>query len=277
MLEKILPPLDRTPPSRAPELMDRPDCDPDDLRQALDGLARVHRAFGGHRMVAGPLLRRLAGRRPGPLRLLDVGTGGGDLAAGLSRRLRGRGWSPRLTLADLHPRTIRIARRRWRSNGSETDAPSVDGAAGAGGVGPRTGKAAADAPSADFVRLDARRLPFPDGAFDLAVSSTMLHHLARDDALAFLREMDRVAAGRWLVTDLKRSRLALAAVRLLAVTLWRRNPLPRRDGPVSVRRAFTPDELRSMLARADLTGARVDGRWPVRLRIRGRGLTGDAP
>lgn len=254
LLEQILPPLDRTPPSRAPELMDRPDCDPDDLRQALDGLARVHRAFGGHRMVAGPLLRRLAGRRPGPLRLLDVGTGGGDLAAGLSRRLRDRGWSPRLTLADLHPRTIRIARRRWRSNGSE-----------------------ADALSADFVRLDARRLPFPDGAFDLAVSSTMLHHLARDDALAFLREMDRVAAGRWLVTDLRRSRLALAAVRLLAVTLWRRNPLPRRDGPVSVRRAFTPDELRSMLARADLTGARVDGRWPVRLRIRGRGLAGDAP
>jgi ubiquinone/menaquinone biosynthesis C-methylase UbiE len=283
LLEQILPPLDRTPPSRAPELMDRQDCDLDDLRQALDGLARAHRAFGGHRMVAGPLLRRLAGRRPGPLRLLDVGTGGGDLAAGLSRRLRDRGWSPRLTLADLHPRTIRIARRRWRSNGSEADAPSADGAAGAGGVGPRTGEAAAGASiaagaaPADFVRLDARRLPFPDGAFDLAVSSTMLHHLARDDALAFLREMDRVASGRWLVTDLRRSRLALAAVRLLAATLWRRNPLPRRDGPISVRRAFTPGELRSMLARADLTGARVDGRWPVRLRIRGRGLTGDAP
>lgn len=284
MLEQILPPLDRTPPSRAPELMDRPDIDPADLRQALDGLARVHRAFGGHRLVAVPLLRRLAGRRPGPLRLLDVGTGGGDLAAGLSRRLRDRGWSPRLTLADLHPRTIRIARRRWPSNGSAADAPSADGAPGAGDAGPRTGEAAADAPApaadavpAGFVRLDARRLPFPDGSFDLAFSSTMLHHLAREDALAFLREMDRVADGRWLVTDLRRSRLALAAVRLLAATLWRRNPLPRRDGPVSVRRAFTPDELRAMLARADLAGARVDGRWPVRLRIRGRGLTGEAP
>lgn len=240
----ILPPLDRTPPSRAPELMDRPDCDPERLRRALDGLARVHRIFGGHRMIAAPLLRELDGRGPGPLRLLDVGAGGGELAASLGRRLRGLGWAPRFTLADLHPRTIRVARERWT---------------GARGPG-------------EFVRLDAPALPFADGAFDLAVSSTMLHHLERDEAAAFLLEMDRVSDGGWLVTDLRRSRLALAAVRLLAATLWRRNPLPRRDGPVSVRRAYTPAEIRAELGRAGLADARVDARWPVRLRILGRRL-----
>lgn len=269
MLESIVPPLERALPSRTAEAMDRPDCDPDDLRRALDGLDRVHRTFGGHDLVARPLRRWLARRRPGPLRLLDVGTGGGDLAAAVGRRLRDRGWSPRVTLADLHPRTLRIARDRW-SGGVGGDgggcAPTTAGEPGGAGEPDATER------GADFVRLHARRLPFRDGAFDAAFSSTMLHHLEREDAAAFLREMDRVTEGRWLVTDLRRSRLALGAVRLLATTVWRRNRLPRRDGPLSVRRAFTPEELRSVLAGAGLDGARVEGRWPVRLRILGRGL-----
>lgn len=259
MLDHVVPRLERTPPARAPERMDRPGCDPDDLRRALDGLARAHRAFGGHRLVAGPVVRALAGRRPGRLRLLDVGTGGGELAAALARRVRRRGWRPRVTLADLHPRTIRIARERW-----------TGAAPGAASPGPG-GRAASPAA---FVRLDAPRLPFVDGAFDVAVSAMTLHHLERPGAAAFLREMDRVADGRWLVADVRRSRVALAAVHLLAATLWRRNPFPRVDGPVSVRRAFTPGELRSLLSDAGLPGAGVEGRWPVRLRVRGRGLAG---
>lgn len=269
MLASIVPPLERAQPAGTVEVMDRPDCDPDDLRRALEGLDRVQRAFGGHEMIARPVLRALAGRRPGPLRLLDVGAGGGDLAAELGRRLRDRGWSPRITLADLHPRTIRIARERWpadeRADGRAEE--RAEGCADGRAEGRAAGEASAD--EADFVRLHARRLPFPDGTFDLGVSSTMLHHLGREEALAFLREIDRVTDGAWLVADLRRSRVALAAVRLLAATVWRRNPLPRRDGPLSVHRAFTPGELTALLARGGPEGARVDGRWPVRLRILG--------
>lgn len=269
MLADVFGTLERTSPSRAPELMDRPGCDPDRLRRALDGLARVHRAFGGHRLIARPVLRSVAGRRPGPLRILDVGTGGGELAAGLGRRLRRRGWRPRFTLGDLHPRTIRIARERW-SDRLRGRGPAPD----AGGPSRPAHGEDGRGPPADFLRLDAPLLPFPDGAFDLAISGLTLHHLEDGEARAFLAELDRVTGGRWLVTDLRRSHLALAAVRLLAVTVWRRNPFPRRDGPVSVRRAFTPDEVRSLLSAAGVDGARVDGRRPVRLRIMGRGLAG---
>lgn len=243
------PGVKRISPSQAPERMDRPDCDPDDLRRALDGLARIQRTSGGHRMVVEPVLRGLAGRPPGPIRLLDVGAGGGELAADLGRLLRARGWSPRTVLADLHPRTIRIARERWPTRPE----PALP---------------------ADFLRLDAPRLPFPDGAFGVAVCANTLHHLEREAALGFLRELERVAAGRWVVVDVRRSRLALSAVRLLAATLWRDNPFPRRDGPVSVRRAFTPAELRTLLAAGGLGAARVEGRWPVRLRVVGGRLAG---
>lgn len=240
--------LERLPPSRSSERMDRPDCDVERLRSALDGLARVHRLTGGHRLLAGPMLRSLHNSRGRSLLLLDVGAGGGEGAASVRRRLAAEGHRCRAVLADLHPVTIRLARER------------------------RAAEATGSLDAYRFVRLTAPRLPFPDAAFDLACSATTLHHLERDEALAFLRELDRVSGGRWVVTDLRRSRLALGAVRLLAATVWRNNPLPRTDGPLSVRRSFTPEELAELLKAAGLPGARVDRTGPVRQRAVGRGL-----
>lgn len=238
--------LERAPPSGTTERMDDPGCDVRRLRRALDGLARVHRLTGGHRLLAGPLIRHMSNGQyssGGTLLLLDVGAGGGEGAASVRRGLAAAGRPSRAVLADLHPTTIRLARRRRAAEGS---------------LEPYR-----------FVRLTAPRLPFPDSAFDLACSATTLHHLDRGEAVRFLAELDRVSGGRWVVTDLRRSRLALAAVRLLAATLWLVNPLPRRDGPLSVRRSYTPEELQALLREAGLHDARIDRKGPVRMRAVG--------
>lgn len=239
--------LPRTPPAFAAERMDAPDADPALLRRALDGLHSVQRLTGGVELAAGPL-RRTARRGRGRLRLLDVGAGGGRLGLAVARRV-GDGRPVRTVLADLHPRTLALARERTAGR----DAPDAP-------------------PGPDFVRLSAPALPFPSDSFDLALSATTLHHLERPEATACLRELDRVAGGRWVVTDLRRSAPALAAVRLLSWTVWRRNPYPRHDGPLSVRRAFTPEEIEEMLREVGLDGARVDRRGPVRLRAVGGGV-----
>jgi SAM-dependent methyltransferase len=52
-----------------------------------------------------------------------------------------------------------------------------------------------------FVQADAtRRLPFDDGAFDLAYSSSVIEHLAPVDRPAFAREVRRVARGFFVQT-----------------------------------------------------------------------------
>lgn len=275
MLDEILTPvtsMDRASPARLPERMDRPDCDPDRLRDALATLARANRRFGARDAALGAALRLLDGRRPGPVRILDVGTGSGDIGTSLVRRLRARGWRPRATLADLHPTTLRIARERARANGRSPDGRGRPGWNGAAegrhpGGGPASEGARTVGEAVTFVRLTAGSLPFRDGSFDVAVSATMLHHLEREEARAFLRELDRVAASGWVVTDLRRSRAAWLAVRLLAATLWRRHPLPREDGPASVRRAFTAGEARALAAEAGLGDASVERLRPFRLRI----------
>jgi SAM-dependent methyltransferase len=66
-----------------------------------------------------------------------------------------------------------------------------------------TGVDVADRPSypGPFVRADAtQRLPFAEGEFDLAYSSSVVEHLAPADRAAFAREIRRVARGWWVQT-----------------------------------------------------------------------------
>lgn len=219
----------RVSPSHAPEMMDDPECDPATLGRSLEALSVVNRWFGGFDAIRRPIERALAGRSPGELRLLDVGTGAGDIPAALERRLRAAGWRPQFCLADNHAATLRIARC---------------------GVPSGTAKPT-------FVRLDAPRLPFTADAFDIGFTGAMLHHLESAAAVTFLRELDRVSRLGWVVSDLRRGTLIRLAFGLLGATIWRGNEPARVDGAASIRRAFTASEVRKLLTSAGLADAVV--------------------
>ena len=52
-----------------------------------------------------------------------------------------------------------------------------------------------------FVRADAtERLPFDDGAFDLAYSNSVIEHIAPERRAAFANEIRRIAHGWWIQT-----------------------------------------------------------------------------
>jgi len=95
----------------------------------------------------------------------------------------------------------------------------------------------------DFsVCADALRLPFRDNSIDIVMCSQVLHHFAGSEAAELLREMDRVARVRVVVSDLRRSWIAAAGLWLLSFPL-RFHAVSRHDGVVSVMRGFTPEEL----------------------------------
>lgn len=201
--------------------MDRPDLDPVLLDDDLRNLELLNRFFGGREVVrrrVGALLRRLAPEAP--LSILDIGSGAGDLCATLLEACRGAGHPVRLLSLDRHPQIQDYARARL--------VPS--------------------APQVRFLRADACRIPLRDGAVDLAICTLALHHFTEAGAVAVLSEMRRVAR-RWAVlSDLCRSPQAYAGVWL--ATRLTRNPMTRFDGPVSVQRAFTAEELQGLAAQA---------------------------
>jgi SAM-dependent methyltransferase len=224
--------------ARAEERMDAPDVDADVLADSLDDLAAVNRWLGGRRAVLRPLARLL----PHGGRVLDIGTGGGDLPRDVVRAARARSVEVGVVGCDLHERTAAIAAARCRAE-----------------------------PAIRIVRADALALPFDDGAFDVALLSLMLHHLDDDGQLHALREAARVARRGIIVNELERTWPNYLGARLLSATLWRANDLTRHDGPLSVLRAFTPAELHARAAAAGLRAARVERRFFYRLVLTAEG------
>lgn len=226
----------------AEERMDAPDVDPDALDDALQHVAAVNRWLGGRRA----LLRHLAGLLPaGPARILDVGTGSADLPLAIAG-WAGRGRDVRVTAVDLHARTLEIARGRVRARQGPENAGRIQ-----------------------FARADGLRLPFATGTFDIALLSMTLHHMEGEDRVGLLRELARVARGGDIVVgELERTLPNYLGARLMAATLWRRNPVTRHDGPLSVLRSFTPGELMELAGRAGLGEPRVDRHFFYRLVLR---------
>jgi ubiquinone/menaquinone biosynthesis C-methylase UbiE len=174
-----------------------------------------------------------------PPTILDVATGSADIPLAITRRARARRRPVKVTATDFHATTLDFARRHT-----------------------------ADDPDVTVESADALALPYPDGAFDFALCSTALHHFDdRGDAMRVLREMDRVARHGVVVNDLARSRPALLGAQLLAVTLWRRHPVTAHDGPLSIRRAYTPPELRDLAEDAGLRDFTVHAHFPFRLAL----------
>lgn len=232
------------PPRHRPdltEIMDEPDVDSHELAANLGDLRAFNTVFRWRRRSVDRLEQMVAPLRHHPIRILDVGTGTADIPLDFLRRQGPARLRFRVYVGDAGDLMLRIARSR----------------PGASHLRP--------------VRLDACHLPFPDGSFDVAMMNTALHHFPPREAVQALAEMGRVAH-RILVADLERSWFGMLTSRL--APLVTRNRLTRHDGPASVLRAYTEDEMLLLAHQAGLSHVRVRRAFPSRLILTARGLAG---
>jgi SAM-dependent methyltransferase len=104
-----------------------------------------------------------------------------------------------------------------------------------------------------IVRGNALSLPFADSSVDVVLASQVLHHFPESAAIAFVREMNRVARHRVVISDLRRSVVAATGLWVGSFLLGF-HPVSRHDGVVSVMRGFVPSELAEIVSNA--TGQR---------------------
>lgn len=119
---------------------------------------------------------------------------------------------------------------------------------------------------ADIRRVvaDARRLPFPPRSFDVVTASLFLHHFDGAEVAAVLRTLYGLARRALVVNDLRRARVPYAFGRATFGWLFR-SRVSVEDGLLSIRRAFTPDELRAAFREASIPQVAIRRRFPYRL------------
>ena len=229
--------------ANAHELLDGELTDRDVLDGNLRDLRRINRQFGGAQLsvrAVRALVTETGADSRDPLRVLDVGAGACDIPVALTAA-QGHWRSLEVTAVDSRPEILDAATRVE---------PSL-----------------ADRSDVELLVADGRSLPFPDGAFDVAHASLVIHHLDPIDAQAFLRELARVASMGTVVNDLERGAVYWLGAWLVLHAMTR-NPFTLHDGPLSVRRAYTRTEMRGLLVAAGLRPvAEVRGfaghRWAI--------------
>lgn len=210
---------------RGVEFLDEPGVAADLMTRSMKDVARANVLFGGRRAALAelrPVFERVKGR----CELLDVGTGLGDIPAAAKTLAKKMGVDLRTVGIDMSFPLVALQRGL------------IDA----------------------VVRGDALALPFRNRSVDVVMASQILHHFQFESAVDFVREMNRVARQRVVISDLRRSRIAAAGLWIGSFPLGF-HPVSRHDGVVSIFRGFVPEEL------ADIVGAATGTRPEVNRRI----------
>jgi 2-polyprenyl-3-methyl-5-hydroxy-6-metoxy-1,4-benzoquinol methylase len=167
-----------------------------------------------------------------PLRIVDVGSGGGDMLRRVELWARRKGVTVQLTGIDLNPHAARAAREFT--------------------------------PAASAIRwLTGNAFSYTEPV-DVVLSSLFTHHLDESEIVSFVRWSEAISSRGWFVNDLCREETPYKLFGLLAKTMrWHR--FVQHDGPVSFRRSFREADWGRMLEEAGVAGGRLQRWTPGRL------------
>ncbi len=214
--------------SLTPEILDREHVDPATMSAVLRDLSAVN-TLTRARAPTLHFMRRVARGAAGPLRVLDVGYGDGDMLRRIARW--GRRAGVPLVLSGIDLASADAARARtpaWM------------------GIDFRTGDLFDEAP----------------GTHDVILSSLFTHHLTDPQIVRFLLWMERSATRGWFINDLHRHLLARDGFALLSAAA-RFHPIVQADGRLSVERSFRRADWARLLREAGVPG-RITWHLPFR-------------
>lgn len=211
------------------ERMDDPDCDPAALNRTYARFRLVNRLVSGWRRTYTDRIRPLLSTDRCSS-LLDVGSGGGDIARALAGWARTDGLSLRVVGVDPDPRAHAFA----------TASPAP--------------------PGVTFRQAGSAELVAAGERYDVVTSNHLLHHLDATGLPGLLEDCQRLATRVALHSDLRRNRSAYLG---WAAVSWptARDTFVFTDGLRSIRRSYRLEEL----AAAVPTGWQVAAQRPYRL------------
>ena len=221
------------------ELLDGDAIPFEDIRRNMEELDFINHWLGGHRITRAGMrtMTTLAGsglaggRTAGnPLRVCEIGCGGGDNLRVIRNWCSRRGIPVELLGIDINPSCIRFAAGRL--------------------------------PEADFMVTDYRLAEF-ERKPDIIFSSLFCHHFNEGELTEQLKWMQEHSRVGFFINDLHRNRFAWLAIKMLT-RLFSGSALVKNDAPLSVKRGFSRQEWKMLLSGAGLSGYEINWKWAFR-------------
>ena len=218
--------------TREPEMMDDLTQPRAEIDIALRALARINRLSRSALYISREILPLISNNRP--VRILDLGSGGGDVLCDISELLQRIGIAVDAVGIDMNPLSVDYANRYAKRRNS-------------------------NARFIESTALDAVQTL----EYDIVISSLFLHHFSEEDLETLFSTIRERATIGMIMSDLRRSPLNYGLI-WLTTHLMSRSKMIRFDGLVSAKAALTKNEFERLVWRAKLKGSIVTPTFPFR-------------
>jgi ubiquinone/menaquinone biosynthesis C-methylase UbiE len=209
------------------EMMDRKDPDPHLLKDDLANIRKLNRWFGAYQLIETELellKERFSNEflSQKPVTFLDFCTGSADIPRTIVNWARKHSLKIKITGADINPVMLETSK-----------------------------EASKEYSEINFEHADILNPKFANESFDFVLCNLALHHFSVEQAVGIMQSMWRICKKGILINDLVRTK-SLCLLTKPFVSLVTSNSFTRFDADLSVKRAFTPDEMLRMAFHADL-------------------------
>lgn len=186
------------------------------LHDALKSLEWVNRRLGNHKMVVNAI-SKIAADAKQPIRITDLGCGGGDLILAIASSLQKTGVPFTITGIDGNENSLAYARKKT-----------------------------AAFTNINFQQADILNPSFSLNECDLLVTSHFIYHFTEEGLIGFFRQNLPFIKKAVICSELERNRLSLGLFKLLGFLLPV-SKMAREDGQLAIKRSFTKKEWLSIL------------------------------
>ena len=217
------------------EIMDDFSLQGEELKAALDQIARINQLLGGNKLTLHGIKRLLKKIKPSQtITIADVGCGNGDMLRILAKFGQKNKLNFKLIGIDANDFTINYA--KTLSN---------------------------EYSNMEYLCVDIFSEDFKTINYDIVLCTLTLHHFSNEQISNIITTFNNNAKVGLIINDLHRSKLAYRLFQLICL-IFNLNRMSREDGLVSILRGFKKKELEEFSKKLNLKNYSINWKWAFR-------------
>ena len=221
--------------STLPEKMDEPGVPAAEIKKAVHELGLVNKFLGGYNVIIDALEKiNLNGK---PKKILDIGSGGGDVLREISGWAKRKNKNVELTGIDRNPLMTSYASNTSSAYSNIT-----------------------------FKTFNVWDEQLKNEKYDIVINNLFCHHFDDDELVKLVKLMNELSSGHIIINDIQRHWFAYYSIKYIT-GLFSKTYLVKYDAPLSVARSLTKNEWKTILHKAGIRNYSIEWKWAFRWQI----------